>query len=664
MAGFFQRLIGRVRPEVYHVSISYDDPVAVDMDLAAIYRTQPNLQAVISYISDNIAQLSVKVYDRVDDTDRQRVNDSPAAYLMRGPVNPDMTAYEYKRALLTDMCLYGRHIDIVFPDAGMPGGFQIRPVPVPWVEQYTKGSAYAPGGIIIDIPGGDRLAVEAGDFIMYHTYDPSSPSKALSPVSALRSTLAEQIEAERYRAQVWKRGGRVSSVVSRPKDVQPFTPDQRERFMETLKTAWTGDWGERAGGLMLLEDGMTISPYQVSAHEAQWAEAKKLSREDVAAVFHINPKSIWPGEGQTYASAKDNARAFYADAIAPLLKQIEDRMNAFLLPMLGEPAGHYVEFDISGKLRGSFEEQAQVLTSAVGGPFMVPNEARALMNLPSLGPAFDAMYVPLNMGQVSETGEPVGVYAEDSAQVGTKVLEAADVKVSRAPVSFKAHPEQAAVDEMTAVFRRFYERQAKSVLPKIGAAKADTVNWWNAERWDAELAEDLFGVALRQNVETAQIALEVLGYDIAYGEDVAAAFIRAMCAERATLINDVTFRQLLEAIAGDAGDGILSTPAGVFQNAVDVRAPENGQTFATTVDGFSAVDAASLAKRETGDAVTKTWVHTPSAHPRPYHAAMNGETVDVDGRFSNGMQWPGDWSNGHGVDEIANCHCEMQVNRP
>lgn len=649
MAGFFERVFRASRP-VYTVYIQQDrdDPVAVDMDLAAIYRTQPNLQAVITYIADNVAQLGVKVYDRASDTDRERVNDSPAAVLFRGPVNPDMTAYEYKRALLTDMLLYGRHVDAVIMDDS-PAGFQIRPIPVPWIGKYADGTPYAPGSIRVDVPGIGEAWLESGEFILYHTYNPEYPSKALSPVHALRATLAEQIEADRYRAQVWKRGGRVSSVIERPKDVQPFTPDQRRRFMEAFKAEWSA-MGDKAGGAMLLEDGMTIKPYQVNAHEAQWAEAKKLSREDVAAVYHVNPKTIWPGEGQTYASAKDNARALYADAMGPILKQIEDRWNGFLLPIIGEPAGHYAEFDIQAKLRGSFEEQAAVLSQAVGGPYMTPDEARARMNLPAMGGAFGSIYVPLNVQLVSG--------GQASAEPAAKAL-----RTKSAPAHYKAHPTEEHVEAMRETFRRFYRRQRDSVLPKIGAEKAEDPGWWDRERWDRELADDLFGTALRQNVETAQAMLEVLGYNIEYGEDVAAAFIRAMCEQRAVLINDVSFRQLMEALAGTAGDGILSTPAGVFDNAIEERAAQEAQTFATTVDGFSACDAGRLAAEATGDPVSKTWVHNPSAHPRPYHLAMNGETVGIEDRFSNGMLWPGDWSNGASVEEIANCGCEVQVNR-
>ena len=69
-----------------------------NLDAAQLYRTQPNLRAVISFLADNAAQVPIKVYERASDTDRPRVLDSPAALLLQKP-NPDMTAYEFLHTL-------------------------------------------------------------------------------------------------------------------------------------------------------------------------------------------------------------------------------------------------------------------------------------------------------------------------------------------------------------------------------------------------------------------------------------------------------------------------------------------------------------------------------------------------------------------------------------
>ena len=146
----------------------------------------------------------------------------------------------------------------------------------------------------------------------------------------------------------------------------------------------------------ILEDGMEIKTVQFNSRDAQWAESVKLSREDCAAVYHVNPAMIWPGSGQTYASAKDNARALYNDCLAPTLMQATDRINKMILPKVGEPKSHYVAYDITIKTEGTYEEKIATLSSAVGAPFLSRNEARAHLDLPAIEGG-DDLIIPLNV---------------------------------------------------------------------------------------------------------------------------------------------------------------------------------------------------------------------------------------------------------------------------
>lgn len=73
--------------------------------------------------------------------------------------------------------------------------------------------------------------------------------------------------------------------------------------------------------------------------------------------------------------------------------------------------------------------------------------------------------------------------------------------------------------------------------------------------------------------------------------------------------------------------------------------------YLTEAYGFGGWDAAKASGLR-----TKTW-HTTSKNPRPSHAAQNGETVNVDDIFSNGLRWPGDRFGS--AEDKANCACSM-----
>lgn len=648
--GIIDKLARRWSPRWYYNSASYGVAVA-NYDTAQLYRTQPNLRAVVSYLADNAAQVPLKVHDRVSNDDRPRVLDSPAALLMQRP-NEDATPFELKRAVYSDLYLYGRAVCLVLPDDS-PSGWQLRHVPATWLIGYHGGNVYHPDYLYLSHSGMERpVEVPSKSCIVFHGYDPTDPMRAASPVEALKDMLYEQVESNRFRRQMWQRGGRFNAYVKRPKDVEKWDEKSFERFRDTFRNSWAGDSAAEGGGMPILEDGMEIAQVQFNSRDAQWDMAKKLGREDVAGVYHVNPALIWPGSGQTYASAKDNARALYNETLAPMLMQVCDRLNQFLLPMVDEKPTHYIAYDITIKTAGSFEEQVQAMQTATGAPILTRNEARARLDLPAIDGG-DELVVPMNV----LTGGLASPYDTDPTVVRYGAEPCCKSHMD-APKSHKAAPDDDEAVEMADVFRAFFRRQASSVLPKLGAKDAE---WWDEERWNRELSDDLFPVALRQSRSQASRTLAALDVDDDYSVERTEAYIRAMADSRARWVNNATLRELEEAAEWDGDeDAEHATYEGVFELAESDRSETAGTAFATAVAGWAALEA--VRQCADGQGATKTWVVT-SGNPRPSHAMMDGETVPYDGEFSNGADWPGD-AGALDVADIANCQCQVEITIP
>lgn len=641
------------RGRLYYYADRYGVQVA-NMDAAQLYRTQPNLRAVVSFLADNAAQVPLKVHERRADDDRPRVLDSPAARLLARP-SADMTPYELRRAIYSDLLLYGRCVCLVLRDGD---GWQLRPVPAPWISRYEGESAFAPEYVVLDNPLSEQPAVTIpkGAFVLFSTYDPNNPAGWCSPVQALADVLHEQVESNVFRRQMWQRGGRFNAYIARPKDVEPFKPETFERFKRTWDESWAGSMASQGGSMPILEDGMEIKQVQFNSRDAQWSEAKKLGREDVAGVYHVNPALIWPGSGQTYASAKDNARALYNDTLAPLLMQVTDRLNHTLLPMVGEPPSHYVAYDITIKTEGTFEEKIQSLQTATGAPILTRNEARAKLDLPAIEGG-DELVVPLNV----LSGGLASPYDTDP----TVERYAGIPEAKSAPRRYKAAAAEEDVDEMRDVLKEFFEHQRRVILPKLGAAeksgnvKAD--EWWDADRWNDELTAKSYEVALKQATRNAGRTLRSLGVENTYSEERTEAFVEAMCRKRAEMVNATT-KRLLDEVADWEGDEDAehATYSGVFDLAESDRSETGGSAWATAVAGWSALEA--VRQCAAGQGVTKTWVVT-SGNPRESHAIMDGETVPFESTFSNGAEWPGD-AGALDVADIANCQCQVELTMP
>lgn len=653
-----------------------DGVMVADMGAAQLYRTQPNLRAAIGFLADNAAQIPLKVYDRADDNDRRRVTDSTAAMLLDYP-NPDMTPFEFKRWMYSDLLLYERFLMLLVPSNGTPSGWEMRPVPNSWIAEYKGASPFAPESVTLATGRGSYVEVPADKFVLFHGYDPNDPMRQCSRVSALKEILHEQVESNRFRRQMWRRGGRFNAYLTRPKDVQPWTDGAFDRFKETWKASWAGSDASDGGGMPILEDGMEIRTVQFNSRDAQWAESVKLAREDVAAVYRFNPALLWPGSGQTYASARDNARALYNDCLAPTLMQATDRLTRFVMPRVGEQDGHYVVYDIKIKTQGTFEERVSAGQTACGAPFMTRDEVRAEFELPAIEGG-DELVTPLNVlvgGLASNhdtdpTRERYNSLSE-ALDAAERILgmKAASDETPGTMRKASGRPSEDAEDAMCAVYRRFFERQAKSVLPKLGDAKMRNIAfskdgvtepaWWDSERWNAELADDLHAKAMEVSAEAGERAASELWDDAVYDAALTSAYVRKMCARRAEMVNAATRKQIEEAMEQDDDDDLLmSTPAGVFENAQENRSNTAGRAIAAALVGWALMECVRQNRRR-GDNVTKTWTVT-SGNPRSSHARMNGETVPYDAAFSNGADWPGDIDH-LDASEVANCRCVLDI---
>ena len=633
------------RPNVYIYELGSDAPTQVlNYTAQRLYQSQDNLKACVDFLSNSVAQLPLKVYKRNDETDRERDRDSAASKLLWRP-NEDQTGYEFIRALASEYFVFGTVYVWVLPDVDSDSGWQMRIIPSEWIVNTQSLNAYAQASIRVKTSQGNFVDIPRTEFVQFKTYSPGNPGGYISPMSGLRQTLQEQIEAGNFRKQLWHSSGRLNAQIVRPANVQPWNDEARMKFVTAFRESW-GAGGSKAGSIPVLEDGMEIKPFSTSFKEAQWTESVKLSRESVAAAYGVNPSLIWHSDTQTYASSKDNARALYAECLGPVLQMLQQRFNSFLLPMIGADPDTYVEFDLTEKLKGSFEERASIIQASVGGPWMTRNEARADNNLPPIDGG-DELIVPLNVvagGQASPQDTHMN---QNSDEVEIKKIIPSHRKDTTQTVMIKGKADEDEDAEMAEILKRFFQRQGKSVLPKIGAGS----EWWDEDRWNNELADDLEPLMVAIADKHGKDASEVMGME--YVIEITRNYLRKMAEGRARMINTKTREKLDEAVEDEEQD-----PADVFQTREDRDSISWGSSITSAVASWAVIEAVHQAQRNGYTRrVEKQWDTGPNA--RDSHAAMNGQRVPIDDNFSNGAYWPGD--DNLPLGEVCGCNCSTSV---
>lgn len=387
---------------------------------AALYRTQPSVRTVVDFLARNIAQLGLHVFRRVSDTDRVRLFDHELAQWIEKP-NPAMTRYRLIENLMADLGIY---YTAYWLKVRMPNRLGFVRLPPETVEPLGW---LLPEGFVWTKPDGTQQFLAPRDLVYFNGYNPANPIIGLSPLETLRRTLAEECAATSYREAYWKNAARLEGVVERPRDAPRWTTDQKQTWREQ----WAARFSGKPGQVAVLEDGMIWKQAGSTFRDSEFTAVRKLSREEVAAEYHIPLPMVGILDHATFSNIKEQHKQLYQDALGPWLVNLQEEFERQLLPECDDVDHVYTEFNIAEKLKGSFEEQADSLQRLCGRPIMTGNEGRSRLNLPAMkdDPTMDEVVFSLNTS--SPSGSAAGDEPVDPKK--TKALPPADDQAAGTP---------------------------------------------------------------------------------------------------------------------------------------------------------------------------------------------------------------------------------------
>lgn len=616
-------------------------------DYATIYKTQPNVRTCVDFLARNIAQLGLHVFRTVSNTDRERLRDHPLAQLLDQPLPAEykVTRYRLIESLVADLGVYFNAYWLKIRRDGETLGLLRIPPQYMWVE----------GGLVpvkYELRlSGQRIDLNPMDMVHFRGHNTESAITGLSPLETLRRVLAEEHAAGEYREGFWSNAARMHGVIERPADAPQWSDPARERFKAEFEALYAG--GDNSGKTAVLEEGMTWRQVEFTAQESEYLAGRKLTREECARAYHIPLPMVGILDNATFSNIKEQHKNLYQDSLGPWLAMIEQEIELQLLPEFEDTGAVYVEFNIQEKLQGSFEEQTQALQSAVGRPWMTANEARARMNLPSVDGG-DTLVIPLNVligGQASPRDT-----APEARALPVSNLLPLPLGEGAGRKALDVHNQELRArheGQWREALQKHYQRQEAAIAYRIPESPGKGVIegiWYDEERWNRELAEDLLKLNLLTAWTWVKIVLGALEADV--DEEAVERRMTPWLEEhsriQAEYINQFTREQLETALRDPEPRSAVKT---LFEAAVGVWAVREATTAVTSAMNFGAMEGAKAS-----GVGTKTW-QVNSGNPRPDHAAMNGMTVGIRDRFPNGQRWPGDPAGG--AEQNANCLCTV-----
>ena len=657
---------------------------------SALYRAQPSVSAVINKRAELLATLPVRVWDTAPASGNIEETDGPLIDLLRDPTAGMMPAWSFWRWLSATKDIYGEAFALKRRDAN---GTVVRIDPVTPVRVAIERDDQGHLNYVFTLAAGTSegvLTAPESDVIAWLNYNPQNIMRGMSQLEPLRATLAAEDAARRANGSFWKNGARPGTVIKHPGELSQKAADK-------IRAQYDSGHGgaDLTGSTAVLDEGMTVEQIQLTQEEAQYVESRKLNLNEVCMVFDMPPAAIHALlEKASFTSSVEQLRSLGRDTMPPIVESLASALQTQLVSEFYGDGAHVIRFGLDEMLRGDFESLAQTLPGLVTSGTITPNQAATFLGLPLHDdPMADRLFAnqatqPLGTpvaaamrgggdgagwgDDLPKEGERVRSDAathDDGA--GTRAVKPASIR-TRAVAGLsgqitmkadRAAMRATAVKAMRTAVAAGFGRQAGAIR---GAAKtwgsvdddfdaADlAAGLYSAADWGEDLAGEL-RKPTASIVDAFGRRIAGAGFDVDKAKEWIAASVKAAADSMNSATADGLAAALSSLLDGDKPDDMTAAMLDAVNAFTDemtgARVDQAAETRATFVSQFGEVEGAT----QKGLA-TKTWVAGPN--PRSSHAQMDGETVDVDDTFSNGMRWPCDISAGD-YDEVAGCNCTL-----
>ena len=338
------------------------------------------VEACVSAYAQTLAMCPLNHWVDQANGGRKRVTTSALSRTMRAP-NDYQTASDFMLNVVRSLYLEGNAYALALRnDRFEVASLHFMHPQRCWAEPIEGEIFYSLGGnCVIEsrltaLEYGPLSAVPARDVFHVKLQTPRNILRGETPLAAAALAVAANNAMMSQAIAFYGNQSRPSGVLQTD---LTLTPPQ----VQELRTRWDEQSkGLAAGGTPILTSGLKFEPITVSAADAQFAEAMKLSDQQIAEVFRV-PLAIIGSEAQPMGSTEALMNFWISNGLGFALNQVELAVDKLF--GVARIDGEYSELDTSILMRSAFKDRIAGLAQAVQGGIYSPNEARALESLPA-----------------------------------------------------------------------------------------------------------------------------------------------------------------------------------------------------------------------------------------------------------------------------------------
>jgi HK97 family phage portal protein len=329
----------------------------------------PAVSAAVRVIAESVASLPLNTLT-YDGTSKS-VSRSHAVYaIVNSEPNAWTSSYDFRLQMQTDTLLHGNAYAFVNRVGGKVREIlRLHPTTVSVaIDLYSGEPTYT----ITDKNGGMKKC--AFSDIIHIKAQSTNGVTGIAPIQLGREAIALGLALEAHAAKLMGNAARPSGVL-KFKGLK-----LSETQLERIKTQWrAAHTASAAGGTAIFDSDTDFQPLTFSSVDLEFSAMRQFQLDEVSRAFRVPPHLLSNLGRVTWANASELGQNFLDYTLMPWLIQWQGALARALLTD-EERIATTIEFDTSAITRANLQVRTESYSTAVGGPWLLPNEARALEN--------------------------------------------------------------------------------------------------------------------------------------------------------------------------------------------------------------------------------------------------------------------------------------------
>ncbi|MEH6869361.1 phage portal protein [Bacillus safensis] len=326
---------------------------------------QPDIFACVNVLSDDIAKLPIHTFKKESQGVNRNPN-HPSAYAIYARPNPYMTAYVWKKLMMTHVLTWGNAYSMIeFGAHGFPENlYPLRP-------DTTKAYIHPDSGRLWYQTTVNGRTMELYEHQVLHFKGLSTDGiHGKSPIGVVREHIGAQAAATKYNAKLYKNEATPRGILKVPSFLD-------EKPKENVRKEWLRvNQGEN---IAIIDNGLEYQSIAMPLQEAQFVESMKFNKAQIAMIYKVPLHKINELDKATFSNIEHQSIEYMKNTLQPWIVNFEQELNIKLFTDSDQKNGHYVKFNVDSELRGDSKTQAEYFKLMIESGILNKNEVRDLL---------------------------------------------------------------------------------------------------------------------------------------------------------------------------------------------------------------------------------------------------------------------------------------------